>query len=866
MGTPQGKMKKIIVTDRDIHPMKYRSDLDPQADACVHFAQLDAIMGREELCNIALTGNRGSGKSSIIHSYDRYINKGKERFLYISLAEFEHYLEEAQRKIEEEAKKEQSSKGTADGEDAETVTTENEVVQEKANDPPTGTDAKKDEQQGKSFGDNQNEDAPKLIPMPKRKKLEAQEQNEIQKKLEYSMLSQILAKCARKDLRNSSLQSIPEIKEARHWFWVKLGYVFCLFMLVCGLLFEERFGLLVRLEGWPDIERVRFHALGYATAFAMVFTLGAYIFNRKPGLFQFGKLAVKTPLVEAEISPSQNIFCLDHYRFELIHILNQLAKDISYTVVIEDLEFVHECCAEQIMSKLRELNLLVNTHREAQFKKKMTRNLRWHIFRNLKDEEENEQRLEDEHALKYWILFWGLRLRRKYVLKPVRFVYAISDETFDEDQRTKFFDTIVPVTPALNPSNGFEIIKNMLTGRIGMAESKTLVMAYEISKVVIDYRQMNDISTEYKFFSKWFWENNPLNFQNTNSTAGRNKKAGEAPKTKPGADESMDGKLVAVRGDEPARKGSGDEGGLKTLVMSELKDDVVKDITKKEQRDYERELLAIAVYKALLPREYHYAFTRKRNGVLMNPRYERFHGIEYDKKVVALIDFLFRMGYLNESSLALVGYSLKILQQQWIDILTNGTYEDQRDLLGRFNPKKNGSYFTDQDGTQVDGEQEHAHGENTVKAQMKQNAENQDARGGSANCPDDLEVVKASVGYIFLSVEDALVTYYAKLFDEGLTANGLANLLVSLGCFEEIGLKAAIKNVNEIKGDPEGTERIKKEFQVQLINKLEDAQKVYSKNQNLKKKFVYAFPAIALLLGAENKADQENLKKKYSLN
>ena len=89
----------------NIWAMKYESKLTKkEKHVKVYFEQLDTIMKREDLHNIALTGNRGSGKSSIIHSYDNHKNHRRgERFLYISLAEFEHYMEEATEKATEKA-------------------------------------------------------------------------------------------------------------------------------------------------------------------------------------------------------------------------------------------------------------------------------------------------------------------------------------------------------------------------------------------------------------------------------------------------------------------------------------------------------------------------------------------------------------------------------------------------------------------------------------------------------------------------------------------------------------------------------------------------------------------------------------------
>ena len=50
---------------------------------------LEDAFGQSDIKNIALTGNFGAGKSSILRSFDKSQNGGKEKYLYISLADFE---------------------------------------------------------------------------------------------------------------------------------------------------------------------------------------------------------------------------------------------------------------------------------------------------------------------------------------------------------------------------------------------------------------------------------------------------------------------------------------------------------------------------------------------------------------------------------------------------------------------------------------------------------------------------------------------------------------------------------------------------------------------------------------------------------
>lgn len=544
--------KKQEAQNQRIYSMKYISKLDRNdASFGPYLRQLEEAMRNKTLHNIALEGKRGSGKSSIIHSYDneRY-GTGGEKLLYISLAEFE---------------------GTK----------------------PT-------------------------------------DKEQLKKRLEYSMLSQILARCTKRDLRGSSLRAIPEVRESRRWVWFKYAYVFSLILLICALMYDAKFhlkcfGTMVEKVWTPN----GCHLCACALAAVMTVGLGAYLFSRKPGFFRFGKLNVKTAKVEAEVAPSADIYCLDQYRFDLVHILNQIAPRIGYTVVIEDLELVGDKgCAMEIMSKLRELNLMVNAHRQEQFRARSIR--RGWILKLLENQREKrvdkekkqkegnppreKKRPETTWLVRYWLKWVGLK-------EPVRFIYAVESKEFDADSRTKFFDTIIPVTPALNRKNAVEILKNIFTDiNLAVSHPETDKLIKRLATSVTDYRILYDIKTEHLFFRAW-----------------REKNQSDPTVTDPN-----------------------------------------------EVRKIEQMLLAIATYKALFPYAYHLAFTQAGQGMLRNPKKDPIDGHTYDNVALELADFLFNAGYLDEESLTLVGYSQEKLKQQWADILISGTYDEKLDLLKRF--------------------------------------------------------------------------------------------------------------------------------------------------------------------------------------
>ena len=57
--------------------------------------------------------------------------------------------------------------------------------------------------------------------------------------------------------------------------------------------------------------------------------------------------------------------------------------------------------------------------------------------------------------------------------KPIRFVYAVRDDIFLAEDRTKFFDFIVPVYPVTNHSNSFELLSALIEKEVRRLEGKS---------------------------------------------------------------------------------------------------------------------------------------------------------------------------------------------------------------------------------------------------------------------------------------------------------------------------------------------------------------------------------------------------------
>lgn len=370
--------------NREIFPLAPKNDLDhTNPQYAVYEKYLDKAFKDCRIRNIALSGNLGSGKSSIIKSFDSHRNK-REKFIYVSLADF----------------------------------------------------------------------------TTKDKKTIASQQ-----RLEYSVLCQILSRCRPYDIPASSLGSIPNKFRFQHLFSGIISFV-CLVIFV--LVFHEQFGQLAEIWGVvPDL-RAYIHLLLYAGLGVILFIIAFFLFKHVFSRNGLQKITLKTNLAEAELELGCPKTSLDEYKFDLVYVLAQTGKQIDYTVVFEDLDRVEESIAVEIMEKLREINLLTNNYL-----------------------------ITTTPFYKKW--FSHLHNKKAYI----RFVYTVGEDVFGYDQRTKFYDYILPVVPTLNRCNSeYTIIHLLEECGVNPYPEKIRLFIRDIAPILIDYRSLIAARNEYIFFEE----------------------------------------------------------------------------------------------------------------------------------------------------------------------------------------------------------------------------------------------------------------------------------------------------------------------------------------------------------------------------
>lgn len=276
------------------------------------------------------------------------------------------------------------------------------------------------------------------------------------KELELHILQQLLYSVRKRELPCSRYSRLAAVGVPG--FVVRLLFVFCLlFYGLWSYALTVRFPLfswiandclnhissVVGLDESSLPVFAQILVVGYflALLFAVVFRL--YIAVRR---LRFA-LNIHSPSVELNVERNSGDSCiLNKYLDEVVYFFEEVR---CAAVVIEDLDRFK---STEVFEKLRELNKVLN----------------------------NATQIRGSH-------------------KPIRFIYALSDDLFIGEKRVKFFDYILPILPVVNSMNSSvqfeEILKGGLRSGGFTEELKRAVDA--IAHHISDYRTISDICNEF---------------------------------------------------------------------------------------------------------------------------------------------------------------------------------------------------------------------------------------------------------------------------------------------------------------------------------------------------------------------------------
>ena len=157
---------------------------------------------------------------------------------------------------------------------------------------------------------------------------------------------------------------------------------------------------------------------------------------------------ITTPVGEIEIDNDTNLSLIDTNMDNIIHFFKE-HKKYEY-VILEDLDRLEDL---RIFTKLRELNLLLNSC--------------------------------------------------EFINQRVTFIYAVRDDLFTGEERTKFFDFMVPVIPLVNPSNSLDFIVKEYDGfNDELLNERNRDFLQDICLYITDTRTIYNVVNEYLIYSK----------------------------------------------------------------------------------------------------------------------------------------------------------------------------------------------------------------------------------------------------------------------------------------------------------------------------------------------------------------------------
>ncbi len=361
--------------------------LTPEEDSYQSVKELDEVLSsaeKERIKNIALTGPFGSGKSSVLVTLIEDFPNGRN-YLPISLA---------------------------------TLQANDENSDERKVDEKSATELEK-----------------KDCPYKKEEKKENPTEN-LNRKIEYSILQQLIYREKTKTVPNSRFRRIVHLSKCE-----LIRYSICAVLsLICFLiLFEPAFAKVESIYNffcWGKTCNLIFDFIAAVYLLIMLFIAIRYIFKS----YSNSKLN-KLNLKDAEIEIVENNSIFNRHLDEILYFFQVTEYNV---VIIEDLDRFD---TPNIFLKLRELNQLIN--------------------------------------------------ESKIVGRHITFIYAVKDDIFKNEERTKFFDYIITVIPVINPSNSKDKLKAALKAK-GCEDEISDDDLSEMAFFIQDMRILTNIVNEYK--------------------------------------------------------------------------------------------------------------------------------------------------------------------------------------------------------------------------------------------------------------------------------------------------------------------------------------------------------------------------------
>lgn len=270
-------------------------------------------------------------------------------------------------------------------------------------------------------------------------KSENSEGQNIDRLIELSILQQMFYHVKHKSIPDSRFKRIKSIRK-KELVFRSIGLI--IWILALFLFFKPKF---IQNTSIGEMLDASCPIVTYLSLIVVVIGIGIIIAKsiRVANNSKLNKLNVQSG--EIEISKEIDSSILNKHLDEILYFFEVTMYNV---VIIEDLDRFNNT---EIFTKLRELNILINSSRQ--------------------------------------------------INRRVVFIYAIKDDMFHDKNRTKFFDFIIPVIPVINTSNSGDMLHRMLTKKIDedIENERKLSTEFidDVSLYVDDMRLLKNICNEY---------------------------------------------------------------------------------------------------------------------------------------------------------------------------------------------------------------------------------------------------------------------------------------------------------------------------------------------------------------------------------
>lgn len=262
------------------------------------------------------------------------------------------------------------------------------------------------------------------------------QKEDLLRQIELSILQQIFYREEDSSIPDSRFRKIKNYtkNDLRNSTIVLSIFFFSLFNLIYPELLE---GLLkTKFPNWLTYVLRYFSLLMSAAGLVVIIYKSIRVFSG----IKLSKLNIQN--AEIEISEKVNKSILNHHIDEIIYFFEVTDYNV---VIIEDLDRFKQT---EIFTKLREINLLLNSS--------------------------------------------------KKIKRSIVFIYAVRDDMFkDQNERTKFFDFVIPVIPVINPSNSSQkLLERKELIEFGISEN----LIDTVSLFIDDMRLLHNIVNEFYLY------------------------------------------------------------------------------------------------------------------------------------------------------------------------------------------------------------------------------------------------------------------------------------------------------------------------------------------------------------------------------